>query len=119
MAEKYAIILFTIYESIACAVVLRFGGTSLRCSSKIPAKIEKHGNGRRNGAFLHISIKTASNCRRFGVRQFNRSKSAEGTKNVVSAIKIHESNRSARTGAPNIIEGQHRIRLPEGRCPGV
>lgn len=36
---------------------------------KIPVKIGKCGNGRRNGVFLHISIKTASNCRRFGVRQ--------------------------------------------------
>ena len=37
---------------------------------KIPVKIGKCGNGRRNGVFLHISIKTASNCRRFGVRQW-------------------------------------------------
>ena len=35
MAEEYAIILFVIYESIACVVVLRFGVTSLRCPSKI------------------------------------------------------------------------------------
>ena len=37
--------------------------------SKIPVKIEKCGNGRRNGAFLHISFKIVSNCGLFGVRQ--------------------------------------------------
>ena len=36
---------------------------------KIPVKIGKCGNVRRNGAFSHISIKTASNCELFGVRQ--------------------------------------------------
>lgn len=37
--------------------------------SKISVKIEKYGNGRRNGAFLHISFKNSSICKAFGVRQ--------------------------------------------------
>lgn len=37
--------------------------------SKISVQIEQNGNGRRSGAFLHISFKNSSICKAFGVRQ--------------------------------------------------
>ena len=37
--------------------------------SKISVQIEKSGNGRRSGAFLHISFKNSSIYKAFGVRQ--------------------------------------------------
>ena len=37
--------------------------------SKISVQIEKSENGRRSGAFLHISFKNSSICKAFGVRQ--------------------------------------------------
>lgn len=37
--------------------------------SKIFVQIEQNGNGRRSGAFLHISFKNSSICKAFGVRQ--------------------------------------------------
>ena len=37
--------------------------------SKISVQIEQNGNGRRSGAFLHISCKNSSICKAFGVRQ--------------------------------------------------
>ena len=37
--------------------------------SQISVQIEQNGNGRRSGAFLHISFKNSSICKAFGVRQ--------------------------------------------------
>ena len=49
--------------------VLRVHPSDVPPKSKISVQIEKSGNGRRSGAFLHISFKNSSIYKAFGVRQ--------------------------------------------------
>ena len=49
--------------------VLRVHPSDVPPKSKISVQIEQNGNGRRSGAFLHISFKNSSICKAFGVRQ--------------------------------------------------
>ena len=70
MAEKYAIIclqFINLLRVLLCPV-LGLHPSDVPPKSKIPVKIEKSGNGRRNGAFLHTSFKSSTVCNAFGVR---------------------------------------------------
>lgn len=71
MAEKYAIIclrFINLLRVLLCPV-LGLHPSDVPPKSKISVQIEQNGNGRRSGAFLHISFKNSSICKAFGVRQ--------------------------------------------------
>lgn len=71
MAEKYAIICLRFINLLRVLLRSVCGShpSDVPPKSKISVQIEQNGNGRRSGAFLHISFKNSSICKAFGVRQ--------------------------------------------------
>ena len=64
--------------------------------SKISVQIEQNGNGRRSGAFLHISFKNSSICKAFGVRQ----RPPQGAEFVCVPCGANNSKSTASDGVP-------------------
>ena len=64
--------------------------------SKISVQIEKSGNGRRSGAFLHISFKNSSIYKAFGVRQ----RPPQGAEFVCVPCGANNSKSTASDGVP-------------------
>lgn len=76
--------------------------------SKISVQIEQNGNGRRSGAFLHISFKNSSICKAFGVRQ----RPPQGAEFVCVPCGANNSKSTASDGVPVRL----RSPAPKSKC---
>lgn len=79
--------------------------------SKISVQIEQNGNGRRSGAFLHISFKNSSICKAFGVRQ----RPPQGAEFVCVPCGANNS----KSGGSDTVPVRPRSPAPESKLYGL